>query len=398
MKKIKHCNFCGKSSLEVKKLIAGPDNGENTVYICNECIDLSHDAIHGKLKYKKAQEKVIDFTPKDVKEYLDEYVIGQDTAKESLSVAVYNHYKRINHPVVNGTVLNKSNIIMVGPSGTGKTLIVSTLAKMLNVPFVHVDATAFTEAGYVGEDVDSIITRLLAEADGNVELAEKGIVYIDEIDKKSKKGEGTANSKDVSGEGVQQALLKLIEGKRVKATIPHSKSLDDPTVMIDTANILFIAAGAFVDLDKDRKKKGVGFGAKHSEADLGDVSSEDLIKYGLIPEFVGRFPVITMLHSLDKDMLVEVMTKPKNCIVDQYISLFHLDNVRLVFSDMYIDKVANDTVSKKVGARGLQSVFEKDLQKIQFALPQLRDEGVSEIVIGQEGKPKFVYKRGNENE
>lgn len=401
MKKLKHCNFCGKSSLEVKKLIAGPDNGENTVYICNECIDLSHNAIHGKLHFKKDSNKEIHFTPKEIKEYLDEYVIGQSQAKESLAVAVYNHYKRINNPIVNGTVLNKSNVIMLGPSGTGKTLMVSTLSKMLNVPFVHVDATSLTEAGYVGEDVESIIARLLAEADGDVEKAEKGIVYIDEIDKKVKKGGGTANSKDVSGEGVQQALLKLIEGKKLKVVKPGSRTLDDPNVTVDTTNILFIAAGAFVGLDENKNKKSVGFGANHSQKDATkEVTPEDLIQYGLIPEFVGRFPILTVLHSLDKDMLVEVMTKPKNCIVDQYVSLFHLDGVDLVFSESYIDKIANASVKKKVGARGLQGMFEKDLQKIQFSLPQLRETGVSEIVISNEGKPQYIYKkeRGSENE
>lgn len=376
----RHCSFCNKTSGEVAKLVAGPPSGADTVYICNECVDLSYDAIHDRVK----PPHIEDITPSQIKLHLDQYVIGQEAAKRSLSVAVYNHYKRIRNPEVNGILLKKSNVIMVGPSGTGKTLLVSTLAQLLNVPFVHVDATVFTETGYVGEDVESIAMRLLDEADGDPEAASRGIVLIDEIDKRSRRGGEASTTKDVSGEGVQQALLKLIEGKEVTVE-PRQGS----EVTVDTTNVLFIAAGAFVGLEQLRVQKSIGFGAREVPSDEIDITSEDLIKYGMIPEFVGRFPMITALHALDHDMLVEVITKPRNCLVDQYRGLFSLDHVQLEFSPEYINELASSTLKRKVGARALQGMLERDLMPVQFVLPELKDQGVQRVTIHPHGKPQY---------
>ena len=379
-KKTKHCNFCGKSSSEVKKLVAGPKNQEHIVYICNECIDIGYHAIH-----KTVQSVALEnSSPSTIKNALDEYIIGQDSAKQALSVAVYNHMKRINNPVVNQTTLFKSNVLLVGPSGTGKTLLVSTLARVLNVPFVHVDATVYTESGYVGEDVASILTKLLEECEWDLTKAQQGIVYIDEIDKKCKRSASASSGKDVSGEGVQQSLLKLVEGTQVKVQKNNGE-----TVEIDTTNVLFIAGGAFIDLYSKNKKSVIGFQEPDVEQDL-QINSDDLIEYGLIPEFVGRFPVVTVLKSLDKSMLIDIMCKPRNCIVDQYKSLFLLDDIDLIFSDEYIEKIADETLKKNTGARGLHSVIERDLLGIQFSLPELKQNGVEEIVINQDGKPNLT--------
>lgn len=378
----KRCNFCNKTSAEVRKLVAGPKTSDPMAYICNECIDLSYNAIHDRIRPPVVTDQI---TPKEIKNHLDQFVIGQDSAKTALSVAVYNHYKRLRGrdlPVK----LRKSNVLMVGPSGTGKTLLVSTLAELLQVPFVHVDATVFTETGYVGEDVETIAARLVDAAKNDPELAGRGIVLIDEIDKRSRRSGESSTNKDVSGEGVQQALLKMIEGREVDIKLPNGHE-----VTVDTTNVLFIAAGAFVGLEQIKNRKSIGFGAKNTPGDI-EVTAEDLIQYGLIPEFVGRFPVITALTELDKQMLIDIITKPRNCLVDQYRTLFDLDQINLEFSEEYIDQLATATLKRKVGARGLQGMLERDLMPVQFVLPELRDSGVRNITIQSHGKPK--YQRG----
>jgi ATP-dependent Clp protease ATP-binding subunit ClpX len=387
MDKLICCSFCEKTRSEVQKLVAGPAKGENTVYICNECIEIGHNAIS-----KKKKVEVSKFPkPEEIKEYLDQYIIEQEHAKIALSVAIYNHYKRIENPVVDGTELRKSNLMLIGPSGTGKTLLVKTLAELMDVPFVHVDATSFTEAGYVGEDVENIIERLVQASGGDVNKAGRGIIYIDEIDKKRNKSEGHT-SKDVSGEGVQQALLKLVEGSVIK--------------QVNTNNILFIAAGAFVGLEDiiRENRKGLsrmGFNAKVDKVPastlLLDVAQEDLIEYGMIPEFVGRFPVVVPLHELDEDMLVRILTEPKNCLVDQYKGLFKLDDVTLEFEPDFIRGIATKTKEQKTGARGLQSMLEKALLKTQFSLPRLRKEGVTKVVINAAGIANLHYEHKRMN-
>lgn len=385
-KKSKFCNFCNKSSTEVKKLVAGPKNGDQTVYICNECIDIGYNAIHGS----PVTALKNTLSPTEIKAALDLYIIGQDDAKRSLSVAVYNHIKRINNPVVNDTILTKQNVLMVGPSGTGKTLLVNTLSKVLDVPFVHVDATVYTESGYVGEDVTSIIGKLLEECDWDVHAAQKGIIYIDEIDKKCKRNASTSSGKDVSGEGVQQSLLKMVEGTQVKVQKNHNE-----TVEVDTSNILFIAGGAFTEIYTQHTKSPIGF-QDESNLEQKYINAEELINYGLIPEFVGRFPVITTLKSLDISMLFDIITKSKNCIADQYKALFLLDGVKLLFSDEYIERVSSEVLKNNTGARGIYSLFERDLIGIQFSLPELKQAGVEEIVINEDGKPNLTKVNTNE--
>lgn len=390
------CNFCGKGRKEVKKVLAGPDLGEETVYICDECIELGYNAIHTK----KVEDKTLPDlpTPEEIKAFLDLYVIEQHLAKETLAVAIYNHYKRINNPFVSDTELRKSNVLLIGPSGTGKTLLVSTAAQVMKLPFVQADATSLTEAGYVGEDVENMLERLIQAADGDIELAQKGIIYIDEIDKKSRKSESATVNRDVSGEGVQQALLKLVEGTKVM--IPHRGEFD-------TKNILFIAGGAFVglaDIIKENRKEHstIGFGARLDKAQtavlLSEATSEDLMKFGLIPEFIGRFPVIVATHELNEDMLIEVLTKPKNCLVDQYRGLFSLDGVDLEFLPEFVRHVAKQSLKQKTGARGLQTILEKVLLSIQFRLPRLRKEGVERVVIGEDGSPNYHYEKKKVND